>query len=921
MPDWKSEIAKRLAGLRLPPEREAEIEEELSQHLEDRYEDLLAGGAPEEAAQRSALEELSGSELFARELRQVERRAPVEQVVLGQARRRNVIADLWQDLRYGARVLRKQPGFTAVALLTLALGVGANTAIFRLIDAVRLRALPVPEPQQLMEVRIADMTGARGFFASWHPAITNPVWEQVRERQQALSGVFAWGAEEFNLGTGSDVRRARGLWVSGEFFNVLGVRPALGRVFSAADDVRGCASAGAVLSHQFWQREFGGDKSIVGKSLSLDDHAVEIIGVTPAHFYGPEVGRSFDVAVPICSVGVLRAGENRLDSGTTWWLIAMGRLKPDWTEEKANAHFNSISSGIFESTLSPKYPAESAKSYQSFKLAAYPAASGISEVRETYESPLWMLMGIAGLVLLVACANLANLMLARASMREREIAVRMALGASRARIVRQLLAESLLLAVTGAALGALLAGYLGEFLVSLISTKENQLFVELGADWRVLGFTAGMAILTCVLFGLTPALRATRVAPVEAMKAGGRGMTAGRERFSLRRALVVVQVALSLVLVVGALLFSRSLGKLSAADVGFRQEGILIAQVDASRMNLPDESRPAFKRNLLERIRAVPGVSSAATVNLVPLSGNGWGNSVWMDGADPAGKKATNFLRVSGDYFKTLETPLLAGRDFDDHDAQSSTKVAIVNEEFARQLAGGANPVGGSFWVETTPSTPETRYEIVGLVRSTKYNDVREDFQPVAYFPATQAASFGSFTQLLIKSNAPLAELTAGVKGAVGEVGPQSTINFQVLREQIQNRLMRDRLMATLSGFFGLLALVLACVGLYGIMSYGVASRTNEIGIRMALGALPRDVRRMVLRESLMLVLVGVAVGLPAALTAPRLVSALLYGLTPSDPLSICLAALSLLAVALLAGYIPARRASRVEPIVALRYE
>ncbi|MBA3805259.1 MAG: ABC transporter permease, partial [Acidobacteria bacterium] len=348
---------------------------------------------------------------------------------------------------------------------------------------------------------------------------------------------------------------------------------------------------------------------------------------------------------------------------------------------------------------------------------------------------------------------------------------------------------------------------------------------------------------------------------------------------------------------------------------------ILIAQVDASRMNLPDESRLAFKRNLLERVRAVPGVSSAATANLIPLSGNAWGSSIWMDGADPAGKKITNLLRVSGDYFKTLETPLLAGRDFDDHDAGSSAKVAIVNEELARQLTGGANPVGKSFWMETTPSTPETRYEIVGLVRSTKYNNVREDFQPVAYFPAAQAPTFGRFTQVLIKSNAPLAELTAGVKGAVGEVGPQSTLNFQVLREQIQNTLMRDRLMATLSGFFGLLALVLACVGLYGIMSYGVASRTNEIGIRMALGALPRDVRLMVLRESLVLVLVGVAVGLPAALTAPRLISSLLYGLTPSDPLSICVAALSLLAVALAAGYIPARRASRVEPIVALRYE
>ena len=897
----------RCAGLFGRAARDHEFQEELESHLQMHIEDNLRAGLSPAEARRQALVKLGG----------------VTQTKEAHHRGRGfpMLEDLWQDLRYGARMLWKSPSFTFIAVLTLALGIGANTAIFQLIDAVRLRALPVQEPQQLAEVRIADMKGARGSFASWHPSLSNPIWEQVRERQQAFSGVFAWGADDFNIGTGSEVRLARGLWVSGDFFNVLGVRPALGRVFNAADDRRGCDAATAVISQQFWQREFGGDPAVVGKQIVLDDQPVEVVGVTPASFYGPEVGRSFDVAVPICSEALIRGADNRLASGTDWWLVVMGRLKPGWSVEQATAQLNTISAGIFETTLSPKYPAESVKNYLAFKLAAFPAASGISQVRETYESPLWMLLGIAGLVLLIVCANLANLLLARASTREREIAVRLALGASRARIVRQLLAESLLLAVIGAALGALLAGFLGEFLVSLLSTQDNQLFVDLRIDWLVLGFTAAMALLTCILFGLTPALRAARVAPIEAMKASGRGLTAGRERFSLRRALVVVQVALSLVLVVGALLFSRSLGKLLAADVGFRQEGILIAQIDSSRMNIPKENRLAFKRELLEHIKAAPGVNSAATTDIVPLSGSGWFNNVWMDGTDPAGKKGVARSRISADYFKTLDTPLVAGRDFDERDAPAASKVAIVNEEFARQFNGGANPVGRSFWVETTPNDPQTRYEIVGLVRNTKYDNVREDAQAIAYFPLTQAPRYGQFQQLLIRANAPSADLIASVKRAVGEVSPQSTIKFQVLREEIQDSLMRDRLMAILSGFFGLLALALACVGLYGIVSYGVASRTHEIGIRLALGAQTRDVRLMILRESLLLVVIGVGVGLPIALTVPRLISAFLFGLTPTDPISLALAVLALLTAALAAGYLPARRATKVDPMIALRYE
>lgn len=829
--------------------------------------------------------------------------------------------EMFQDLRYGVRMLRKNPGFTMVAVMSLALGIGANTAIFQLLDAVRLRTLPVKAPQELAEVRIADMEGARGGFASWHPTVTNPIWEQIRERQEAFSGLFAWGNDGFNLAQGGEVRPAQALWVSGDFFNVLGIRPALGRVFSASDDQRGCSSPGVVISHAFWQREYGGDANVIGRKLTLSDNQCEIIGVTPANFFGLEVGRSFDVAVPICGEAVIRGKSNRLDSGTDWWLTVTGRLKPGWSLEQATAQLQAISPSLFETTLPANYPPVSVEKYRGFKLTAVAAGAGVSLLRENYERSLWLLLAIAGLVLLIACANLANLLLARASAREREIAVRQALGASRGRLVRQLLVESLLLAVVGAGLGALLAQSLSRLLVTFISTDGDTVFLDLGPDWRVLGFAVGLAMLTCILFGLAPAMRATRVELGAVMKAGGRGLTASRERFSLRRALVVMQVALSLVLVAGSLLFSRSLGNLLTVDAGFRQEGILIANVGFSRLSLPPERRLAFKDELLDRIKSIPGVEAATETSIVPLGGSASGNDVWPDGADGSQRKNTSRSRVGLDYFKTLSTPLLGGREFNEHDTVGAPKVAIVNEAFARQLLNATNPVGQRFWIEKTPRDPETLYEIVGLVRNTKYGDLREEFGPIAYLAAAQDPRPGPGGQLMIRSNLPQAEIVLSVKRVLGEINPSIAVSFQGFKSMIDESILRERLMATLSGFFGLLALVLACIGLYGILSYGVASRTNEIGIRMALGAKARDVLWLILREAVWLVLIGVAVGLPMIIAATQMVSTLLYGLKPNDPASLGLAALVLFVVAMGAGYIPARRATRVDPMVALRYE
>ncbi|MGH9849340.1 MAG: ADOP family duplicated permease, partial [Blastocatellia bacterium] len=684
--------------------------------------------------------------------------------------------EMIQDLRFGVRMLLKHKSFTAVAVLSLALGIGANTAIFQLIDAVRLRMLPVKAPQELAEVRLADMKGARGGIAR-SPSVTNPIWEQIRERQQAFSGISAWGTDNVNLAPGGEAHPARLLYVSGDFFPTLGVQPALGRVFTSTGDQRGCGDAGLVISHAFWQSEYGGEANVIGRKLTLADHSFEIIGVTPASFFGMEVGRSFDLALPICANALVRRNNNLL-SGTQWWLTVTGRLKPGWSLEQATAQMQAISSSLFEAALPANYPPASVKDYLASRLIAVPAGAGVSQLRENYEQSLWLLLAIAALVLLIACANLANLLLARASAREREIAVRQALGASRGRLIRQLLVESLLLAVAGAGLGAGLAQALSRFLVAFLSTSNNPIFLDLTPDWRVLGFAAGLAVLTCLLFGLAPAIRATRMEPGAVMKAGGRGMTAGRERFSLRRGLVVAQVALSLVLVAGALLFSRSLSKLLTVDTGFRQEGVLTALVIFQRLNLPPERVPAFKVELRDRLRTIPGVDSAALTHEVPLRDGGSLN-IWMDGADARQAVKTSLSRVGPDYFKTLQIPLLAGRDFDARDRAGAPKAALVNEAFARRFLHGTSPVGQRFRIEAFGGDPEAVYEIVGLVRDTKRGDLREEFAPIAYTAAAQVSGAGPGGQFLIRSRLPQAETVAAVKRVLNEINPAITVSFQ----------------------------------------------------------------------------------------------------------------------------------------------
>ena len=826
---------------------------------------------------------------------------------------------MFQDLSFGVRMLRKNPGFTAVAVLSLALGIGANAAIFQLVNAVRLKTLPVRNADQLVNVQLTDMEAARGSKPSPYASVTNPIWEQIRDRQQGFSGILAWSRNDFNLAQGGEVRWAKGLWVSGDFFNVLGVQPERGRLLTTADDQRGCSAPGAVISHSFWQREYGGDPNVVGRKVTLSDKPFEIIGVTPANFFGLEVGRNFDIALPLCADAIIAGKNSRLDSGFNWWLMVTGRLKPGWTMAQATAQLQSISPDLFRQTLPPNYPPVSVNKYLESKLEAVAGGAGYSTLRASYERPLWLLLAIAGLVLLIACANLANLLLARASTREREIAVRQAVGASRARIIRQLLVETVLLTLLGSSLAALLAQGLSRFLVSMIGTGLDAVFLDLTPDWRVLGFTAGVAALTCLLFGLTPALRATRIELSAVMKATGRGIT-GTRGFTLRRALVVVQVALSLVLVASALLFTRSLNKLLTLDAGFNQENLLVARVGFRRLNIAPEGRIEFKNQLLERLKTVPGVQSVAEADAAPLTGGSRGNVVWPEGK-PDNKLDVSFNRVGIDYFQTLQTPLQNGREFDSHDNSSAPKVAIVNETFARRLLQEPNPVGRRVVVEQTPNEPETTYEIVGIVRDAKFEDLKEESLPVMYLPALQDPQPSTGRLFLIRSNLPQADITAAVNRAFTEVSPSLDMTYEWFRTMVHGSMLRERLMATLSGLFGVLALVLATIGLYGILSYGVASRTNEIGIRIALGANTREVVALILRESLLLVAIGIVAGIPAVFVVARFAESLLFDLAPTDAVSLSLAGLVMLGVAIVAAYLPARRATKIDPLVALRYE
>lgn len=898
---WLFTIPLRLRSLFRRAQADQDLDDELRDHLDRKTEEYVAKGMPPEDARRRARLDLGGIEQTKEKCRD--------------ARRVNWFQDFIRDLLYGLRLLRKSPGFTIIAVLTLALGIGANTAIFRLLDSVRLRSMPVPNPQGLVEVRVANGNGGMGVNVGDNPQMTNPLWEELRDHQAAFSGIFAWGTDTFSLGKGTNARDVHGLWVSGGFFPVLGIAPVRGRLFDYQDDQHGCGASVAVISYGLWQGEFGGLDSAIGSSVTVQDHSFQIVGVTPPGFWGLEVGRTFDVALPICSLQTIQSDSASFHRRDVWWLTVMGRLKVGWTLDRASAYVGGISRGLLEATVPVGYQASTLEKYLNFRLAAYPAGTGVSPLRQRFDTSLWILLCITGLVLLIACANLGNLMLARANARRREMATRLALGASRGRLIQQLLSESLLLVLAGVLLSVALAGSLAQLILRLLSTKGNVVQLDLSLDWRVLAFTATAATLTCVLFGLVPAFRSSQADPGVAMKVTGRGATAGRDRFSFQRFLVLSQVAISLVLVTSALLFVRSFRNLMTFNPGFREQGILLVQADFRR--LPPRPLKALQRDLLNQIGAVPQVESVAMATHVPLDGSSWTLGFNLDDV----RGSSKFTWVSTQYFETMQIPVLTGRDFTDRDTESSPRVALVNQTFVREYCGERNPIGKTITTVAEPNYPAAKYEIVGVVRDTKYADLREPTPPQVFGVAQQYPTEFSWGPIFVRSSAPMSTIIAAVRDTLARTYPGMKVEFQVFQTQIRDRLVIERLMAALAGFFGVLAGGLAIIGLYGVVSYVVIQRRNEIGIRVALGAKRGQIIRMVMLEAGAMLLIGVVIGAPMSLAAGRWAESLLFGLSSSDPLTLALAIVLLLVCGGVASFLPAHRASNTDPMVVLRYE
>ncbi len=897
MPDFKVEIRAHLAELGLSPVREAEIVEELSQHLEEEYERALSFGASEDEARKQVLEQLNAPDLLGRELKHVERRISQSPVTLGTEERINIFADLWQDLRYALRTLTKNPAFTSIAIVAIALGIGANTVIFSAVNAVLLRPLPFKNPEQLVMVwENATHLG----FPNNTPAPPNFLdWQK---QNTVFTGMAAMAERSFNLTGVGEPERLDGRRVSANLFDLLGVPALLGRTFVPEDDRPG--SHVVLVSYSLWQRRFGSDPSVIGRVVTLNGESYTVIGVMPRSVHLPGYGNWKDkVWVPIAFTNeeTTQRGNHFLD--------VIARIKPGITLKQAQAEMETIAA-----RLAKEYPPHNTR----IGATVTPLHE---EVVGDIKPALLILLGAVGFVLLIACANVANLLLARAAVREKEIALRLALGASRSRLTRQFLTESVLLALLGGGFGLLLAlagiRVLKTFIPATISQTQT-----ISIDGKVLVFTALLALLTGIVFGLAPAMHASHSNLNDSLKEGGRDSAVGKKGNRLRDLLVVGEVAVSFILLIGAGLLINSFLHLRNLDPGFRADHLLTMKVDLSELRYPDgERRSVFFDEVLRRIRALPGVQSVAVAGNLPFTYNGDSMSIAVEGIPdpPPGQWPDVIYRAIGPgYFSTMGIPMIRGRDFTDQDKADSKNVVVISEKTAQHYWPGEDPIGKRLNPGATTSAVPWR-EVIGVVKDVRQNDFIAQPKMQMYFAYRQLKDLAA-NALIVRTSVEPMSLATSIRDAIWAMDKdQPVANVDTMDHIVSEAIARQRFSMLLLGIFAALALVLAAVGIYGVMSYSVAQRTHEIGIRMALGARRADVLKMTVNQGLKLVSIGMMLGLAAAFLLTRVLASLLFGISATDPVTFLGISLVLLVVAILASYLPALRATKVDPIIALR--
>src|SRR5215510_6740253 len=916
-------MAARMRALFRAGDDDRDFGLELESHLSMLTEDKIRSGMTAEEARREARLELGGLA----QLQQAHR----------DIRLFPFVDTLLQDVRYGLTMLRRNPGFTFVVVLLLALGIGANTAIFSVVDAVLLNRLPVKDPEQLV------LLSHTGDPSDGLDNFSNSYYERIREQSQVIAGLVAYRPVRLTVDVDGQPEPAiNGQIVNGEYFQVLGVNALLGRMLTPEDDREIGAHPVCVISHNYWQRRFARDPGVIGKTIHLGGYPFTVVGVTPPEFFGLEVGSSMDISAPLTMVEEVMPIWGRQFSGSDDqdWIHLLGRLRPGMTMAQAQASLGLLyqqNNADFAARLGggDGKGAAIARKWLPRRLIVTSGSQGLSQLRRQFSQPLFVSMSAVALVLLITCANVAGLLLARGMARRKELAVRQTLGAGRLRLVRQLFTESLLLSSLGSLFGLLLAWWGTQLLLPLLSQNEIPVYLNLNPDLRLLGFTAAVAGLTSVLSGLAPALLVTRIDLQTTLKQDTTAKGSHRARPGFRRVLVIAQVALSLLLLVGAGLFVRSLQKLQQVDTGFARENVLVMKLEPIHSDDKGNFRPqltALYDELLQRVESLPDVRQASLVGYSPISRSEWlvmgeqpdqRSQLYIEGNQSQSEEemTINWMQVYPNSFATLGIPLVAGRDFKRQDSWGAQEVAVINESMARRFFGSGNPIGRRFGLGR-PENAGNILEIIGVVKDAKYISLREPSRPMFYRAFSQATSGRGQMTLVVRTAGDPAPVAAAMQRdarALDQIMPM--FQAETLAAQLDVSLVQERLVATMSSVFGLLALLLACIGLYGVMAYDVARRTHEIGVRMALGASERQVVQLVLGETLWMVGIGAVIGLGAALAATRWLKSLLFDLQPHDPLTIGLAVLLLLAVAAVAGYLPARRASRVDPMVALRHD